>query len=66
VVINLECRECGNELEGKWTFPRTWDDPVFVIDPCETCLDKRAEEATEEGRKDGYTDGFSKGQEAAT
>jgi hypothetical protein len=63
--IDLECGECGHQLEGVWSYPHPASDPVLKILPCETCLDKRAEEATDAGRKDGYNEGYDKGTEDA-
>jgi len=62
VNINVEVYcSCGeglcNQTESKLT--RTRGEPCFIVDPCETCMEKAKNSGYDEGFEAGYKDGKS-------
>lgn len=61
--IEVECDQCGNDLDV------SFNGNVLSVDPCETCLnnerskghDEGYDEGYDEGKEEGYGEGYKKG-----
>ena len=54
--LNVECKACMADLEAEWRVSARGNH-YLSVEPCETCLGKRDEEAYGTGYEDGKVEG---------